>query len=660
MSKLLKNTNEVLNILKEYKGTNPFIIDLKNKILVYQTATLNSFHEEYIRLNHDKEPRLIKKLIRITDWFAKIKEEEWGVYTEKIVVGYYMGETNKTYHIYGKYRRSLQQYVSIFIPKTAVITDFLAEDYKKMEIDFTPYNEKSGLTLKPHQERAVKFLLTRKKGILALQMGSGKTLSAIVAALEGNFKKVLVITPASVKTSWGEELTRYGLGDNFTIVEGKKWKENRFTIINYDILDNFYTVPTEIVDRKKKIINDDGSISYTTEKKEVVSRKKAVIDAAMADSQLFQSDFDCIIIDEVHMLSNKDSIRYKVVSDLIKRSNPEYIFELTGTPIRNNTIGLYYILKLIGASITEDYGNYVLRYCDGKQIYNKNDRDKLSQAFLRKRGKKSWYNLTDEEKETLDGILDKNARKIWLVNGASRLDELQEAIKHLYLRETDFGNALNIKKEVKVIEYELDREERNQYESAWSEYVETHTKEDVEAFERLDNNRKLIEGSVFRQMTANFMVKRSISLAESHISHGDKVIIFCCFDAELYALKEHFGDKAVVYNGKMTAKQKDEARHKFMNDPNCFVFVGNIQSTNAGITLTSSCVSVFNNFSMVPSENLQCENRNYRLGQTKDCVVYYQILNGTYMERMKEILDLKNSVIEKVIINSEIEKNCSN
>lgn len=652
MSNRLKKSNEALNILSTYRGTNPYIIDLKNKVLVYQTGTLNSFQEEYILKNHDKEPIPVNKLVRITDWFAKSKEEEWGVYTEKLVVAYFMGETSKTYHIYGKYRRSQTQYESIFLPKTATLTDFLVEDYTKKDINFTPYNEKSGRILKPHQEMGVKFLLTRKKGILALNMGGGKSMAAIVAALEGNFNKVLVICPASVKTTWKEELGFFLPEEEITIVEGKKWKESRFTIINYDILDNFYTVPTEIVDRRKKIINDDGSISYITEKKEVVSRKQSIIDAAMADSQLFQSNFDCIIIDEVHMLSNKDSIRYKTISDLIKRSNPEYIFELTGTPLRNNPLNFYYILKLIGATITEDYGNYVLRYCDGKQIYMKGDRDKISQAFIRRKGKSSWYDLTKEEKTELDEHLDKNARKIWLANGASRLDELQEATKHLYLRETDFGNALNIKKEVKVLNYEMDFNEKQQYESAWNEYVNTHSQEDVEALKKLDDNRKLIEGSVFRQLTANFMVKRSISLAESHISHGDKVIIFCCFDEELYALRDHFKDMCVIYNGKMTAKQKDEARNRFMTDPNCKVFIGNIQSANAGITLISSCVTIFNNFSFVPSENLQCENRNYRLGQTKDCVVYYQILNGTYMEHMKKILDLKNAVIEKVIVDS--------
>ena len=650
MSNLIDREFKNLDILKEYKGTNPYIINLKNNVLVYKNTTLNSFSNEYIERNHNMEPKPINKMVKLADWFGESKQEEWGIKAEKLFISHYMGDTSKLYHVYGMYRRSQGGYASLFIPKEAILTDFLSEDYNNYPIDFSYYNEKSGRALKPHQERGAKFLLSRKKAILSLTMGGGKSYCAIVAALEGKFNKVLVICPASVKSTWKEELEWLVPSDEITIVEGSKWKESKFTIINYDILDNFYTVPTEVVERKQRVVDENGKISYKTVKKEVVSRKKTVIDEAMSNSQLFQSNFDLIIIDEAHMLSNNKSIRYKVVSDLIKRSNPSGIFELTGTPLRNNPSNLFQLLRLIDAPIAKDWGKYALRYCGGKQIFIKGERDKFTNVFLKRKNKTSWYDLTYDEKQELNEYLDKNARKIMLTSDATNLDELQERIKHLYLRETDLGNALTVKKEIKIIEYNLDDDEEKEYKDAWNKYLEEKGESDSEALRKLVDNKKLIEGSVFRQMTARFMVKRSIKLAEEYVSKGDKVIIFCCFDAELYALQEYFGERCVIYNGKMNAKQKDEARNSFMNDENCKVFVGNIESANAGITLISSCVTIFNNFSFVPATNLQCENRNFRLGQTKDCVVYYQILKDTYMDRMKEILDLKNSVIEKVII----------
>ena len=653
MNKILDKEFKYIDLLQNYKGTNPFIIDLKNKVLVYKNTTLNAFTSEYLEKNHNREPKQVNKMVKLADWFSDSVVDTWGIRAEKLFISHYMGETSKTYHVYGKYRRSQTSFVSLFLPKEAVLTDFLTEDYNNLEIDFTPYNEKSGRILKPHQERGVKFLLSRKKAILSLNMGMGKSLCAIVAALEGKFNKILVISPASVKSTWKEELEWLVPSDEITIVEGQKWKENKFTIINYDILDNFYTIPTEIVDRKKRIVGDDGKITYQTVKKEVISRKKEIIEKAMADSQLFQSNFDCIIIDEAHMLSNNKSIRYKVVSDLIKRSNPKAIFELTGTPIRNNTQNLFSLLKLIDAPIANDWMRYAMRYCGGKQVYIKNERDKFTNVFLRRKNKMSWYDLTDSEKRELDEYLDRNARKIILTNGASNLEELQERIKHLYLRETNSGTSLKIKKEVIINEYDMTFDEEQEYKDAWNKYVSEKGETDEEALKKLTENKQLIEGSVFRQMTAKFMIPRTIKLVEKYLEKKDKVIIFCCFDAELYALQEYFGDKCVIYNGKMTAKQKDAARKKFIEDKNCTVFIGNIIAASTGLTLIVANHVVFQSLPFVPSDLDQASHRILRLGQEKDCTIDYQILRDTYMEHMKKILDLKNEIIDNVIVEED-------
>ena len=55
----------------------------------------------------------------------------------------------------------------------------------------------------------------------------------------------------------------------------------------------------------------------------------------------------CIIVDEAHRLSNNTSNQYKVVSDLIRKTNPNSIFLATGTPVTNNPLNLYYLLKLM-------------------------------------------------------------------------------------------------------------------------------------------------------------------------------------------------------------------------------------------------------------------------------------------------------------------------
>ena len=653
MSILLTKTNQAYEILKNYNGTNSYIIDLKNGVFAYKNTTLTDFQVEYILQNHNFEPILLQKIIKIAKWYGEKKQVDWELdFTpEKLLVGYYLGETEQFYHMFVKYRKSQERMIPIFIPKKALLNPLFLEDFNEKYIDFSKYNTDT-FKLKPQQEQGVKFLTTRKKAILAHQMGGGKTVVSIVAALEDNYKKILVICPASIKTNWAAEIQRFLPKDDTTIVEGSTWREARFTIINYDILDNFYEIPMETVKRRVRNVDDYGKITYKTVEKEVVSKKGAIIKEAMANSQLFQSEFDLIIIDEAHRLSNANSGRYKIISDLIKRSNPQGIYELTGTMITNNPMNLYNILKIIDADITKDWASYVKTYCDGKQIFVKGERDKFTNGFLRKKGKSSWYDLTYEEKKELDEFLDKNCKKIWLTNGASNLDELKERIKHLYLRDLNEDIYANFSKETKVLSYTLKPQERLEYEQIWEEYVSSQS-DDEKDIKKLLDNKKLIEGSILRQATSQMMIPYTINLANKVTANGDKCIIFCAFDKEIYALQEYFGDRCVVHNGKLSVKEKDNVIKRFNEDSSCTILLGNLSSTSVGLNLIVANNIIFNSISWLPAENQQAEYRILRIGQTKNCTIYYQTFEDSYLTHMLNILNIKNEIIDSVIVDEK-------
>lgn len=649
----LTKTSQAYEILQNYNGVNSYIIELKNNVFVYKNTTLNDFQAEYILTNYNFTPQYLDKIIKIAKWYGEKKQEDWNLeFTpEKLLVGYYLGETEQFYHMYVKYRKSQEKMIPVFIPKKALLNPLFLEDFNQKVIDFSKYNT-STFKLKPQQEQGVKFLTSRKKAILAHQMGGGKSITAIVSALEDKYNKILVVAPASVKSHWASEIERFIPKDDITIVEGSTWREARFTIINYDILDNFYEIPMETVKKKVRNVDDYGRVTYKTVEKEVVSKKGAIIKEAMANSQLFQSEFDLIIIDEAHRLSNANSGRYKIISDLIKRSNPNGIYELTGTMITNNPMNLYNILKIIDADITKDWQSYVKTYCDGKQIYVKGERDKFTNGFLKRKGKSSWYDLTYDEKRELDEFLEKNCKKIWLTNGASNLDELRERIKHLYLRDLNEDIYKNFSKETKVLSYELNFLERAEYERIWEEYVASQDDGEKDMKKLLDN-KKLIEGSILRQATSQMMIPHTIELADKVTANGDKCIIFCAFDKEIYALQEYFGDRCVVHNGKLTVKEKDAVIKRFNEDDSCTILLGNLSSTSVGLNLIVANNIIFNSISWLPAENQQAEYRILRIGQTKNCTIYYQSFNDSYLTHMLGILDIKNEIIDSVIVDEK-------
>lgn len=663
----IKAKNEAIDILRGYSGDNPYLLMLRRDVILKSNVdTLNPFNVEYVIKNQNFTPKPIGKTIKIADWYGEKKQKDWGTefIPQKLRIVSLLGETNTTYHCYVQYRQSVDP-VQAFLPKKAVLTNFTLPDWKDYPVDFDRYDRLStqkdpNRKLKLHQKEGVKFLLARKKCVLADDMGYGKTATLAVAAIEGNFDAVLIICPASIKTNWKKELMWYVPERDVTIIEsyldknkselekylgykeGKsglsvaelqkeaketgKWEENRFVIVNYDILSEFYEIPA--------------------------TRSKENIEGAYQNSPLLQyidGKKALIIIDEAHRLSNTTSDRYKIIRDLIKRGNPDSVYLATGTPITNNPENYFNLLQLIGDPVADDREYYMKRYCaaieiprDGKE---RAKRDAISRKFIANRGKSTWYELTDTEKSELNEIVKKSVRMLTIPNGESNLEELKDRTSHIYLRRVkeDLQDLPN--KTVHELFYDLDMGQLMEYNRLWDEYEAAR----LEADPTKEINKELLEGAIYRKYLSNQMVPNTIKLADSFIEKGEKVVIACCYDEELYTLKDYYGDRCVIYNGKISAKDKDKNIEKFTNDPNIMVFVCNLIAAGVGITLNVCHKLIFSNFSYSRAENAQMEDRIYRIGQKHDVDIYYQIFKDTQYEKMWNIVLRKDSIANKII-----------
>lgn len=482
------------------------------------------------------------------------------------------------------------------------------------------------------------------------------TTSLSVGAIEGNFDSILIICPAGLKNNWKNELMWFVPEKDITVIDsfanknkeelelflgygvgksgknlaelkaeakGKgKWRDNRFVIVNYDILDEFYK-PTMARSEEslKKLAETSPMFKYIYNKKSL------------------------IIIDEAHNLSNSKSDRFKLIKNFVFKGKPDCLWLATGTPITNHPDNFYNLLILTGDPIADDWEYYMSRYCDSKKFPAKGEKEKWTNIFLRNHNKTSWYQLTDAEKTDLKIFIRNNARMITVAKGESNLDELRERTAHLYLRRTkdDLG-GLPIKT-VHECFYDLTMEQMLEYNRLWDEYEAEKKAETPDK----ELNKDLIEGAVYRKFCSNLMISNTTAMTDKFITNGKKVVIMCCYDEELYSLKEYYGDRCVIYNGKTNLKEKDNAVKRFMNDDDVMVFIGNMAAASVGITLISSHIMIFNNMQYVPSGCRQAEDRIYRIGQKYDCDIYYQIFRGTEYEKIWNTVLKKELCINQVI-----------
>jgi len=72
------------------------------------------------------------------------------------------------------------------------------------------------------------------------------------------------------------------------------------------------------------------------------------------------------------------------------------------------------------------------------------------------------------------------------------------------------------------------------------------------------------------------------------------------------------------------------------------VFIGNIQASGTGFTLTKATRVIFAEFSYVPAENLQAMDRAHRIGQHENVLVQYLVFKDSVDATVMQSILKKN------------------
>ena len=365
---------QALEILGTYFGANNYLMRLKRQQELNKKFFPTRAQSEYIINFNDVVPKVAKKWVNLDPYFAqKIADEK--LYTkvpEQIWIEKLLVEKDKSYHIWGKVFEN-EDLHEFWLPKGAVIK---THNVEKVEIDYSKYSHRPPLN---HQKEAIEKLVGCKRFILADDMGLGKTTSTIIAALETGVKKILIISPASLKINWMREIQNY-TDRSVYICEGKNFStEHDFVIINYDIVKNFY----DIKDKE--------------------------------NSPIYQTNFDLIIIDEAHYLQNSQAQRTKLVNHFAKRVDRLWL--LTGTPMTSRPINYFNLLNLIESPVALNWMAYAIRYCEGYQF---------------KAGPRKVWNVKGAS--NLEELRDRTSRQVLRRLKENVLDLPDKIITPVYLR----------------------------------------------------------------------------------------------------------------------------------------------------------------------------------------------------------------------------------
>jgi SWI/SNF-related matrix-associated actin-dependent regulator 1 of chromatin subfamily A len=555
--------HKALSLLDSYSGANNHILYLKTKKETSKKFYPTRTQADYIVNYYDTAPKVARKWVDLDTYFAKkFAEERYlmeipdKIYIEKLLV-----EKEKSYHIWGKFFEK-DPLTEFWVPKSSLIK---THNVEKVEVDYSKYDHRPPLD---HQKEAVEKLAGSRRFILADDMGLGKTTATIIAALETGAKKILIICPASLKINWQREIENY-TDRSVYIAEGKKFStESDFVIVNYDILKNFH----DMKDKGKSLLN--------------------------------QSEFELVILDEAHMISNPQAQRTKIINHYVK--NIKRVWLLTGTPMTSRPMNYYNLLNIIESPVAQNWMAYAIRYCQGYQFMA---------------GK----------------------RKVWNVTGASNLEELRDRTSKQILRRLK-EDVLDLPD--KIISPVYLRLKSKEYEELMGEYYDWFDNKKDESSSLTVQFSKLMK---VRKVIANEKTNQTIEFAENIIEQGKKVIIFTNFTDTLQTIYQHFGKQAVYLDGSCSKPHRQNAVDEFQENDKIKVFVGNLKAAGVGLTLTAAEVVIMNDLSFVPAEHAQAEDRAYRYGQKSNVLVYYPLYENTIEGAVYDILNRKKEIIRTVM-----------
>ena len=227
------------------------------------------------------------------------------------------------------YSVKFNQQVSLHARSLADILRTQTEDlHSRILPDWGNALNEFGVTPYDHQLDAVSFFLKNEgRAVLGHEMGTGKTISAILACHALGLSKIILFIPAGLKAQWKTELNRLLPTHEVIDYDGKNWPEE---------------------DEQTVVL-----VSYAMAQKA----------AAHIDRHGVRPEI--VICDECHYIKSPKAQRTKAVVKLAKKV--PYFLGLSGTPIINRPVDLFPVLNLTAPDKFYDWYKFTRRFCNGHE-----------------------------------------------------------------------------------------------------------------------------------------------------------------------------------------------------------------------------------------------------------------------------------------------------
>lgn len=481
------------------------------------------------------------------------------------------------------------------------------EDLHKQEFDIDIPKDFQFKT-KPfsHQIDGVRFGLNKKKFLLCDDQGLGKTKQIIdfVGCLEKTDKinKVLIICGVnSLKYNWQSEIGIHSdekgwvLGTRYRKRTGKAYEGS-----TKDKLADLDNLPD-----CRYIITNIETLRAGAEK---ISKSKYHFPIAEKLQELCKNGtISVIAFDECHKSKDPTSLQSRAMINV----QSKYMIAMSGTPLMNNPLDLYFPMSWLGYEKHSFY-QFKQHYCTlggwgGSQVIGYKNLEEI-RALMEE------IMLRRLKSEVLD--LPEKIRKIEYVDMTPKQSQIYNEV---------YAGVMSDLQKIKFSNNPLSMMIRLRQATGWTGIISDAVQESAK-------------------------MERMIELVSEIVESGQKAIIFSNWESMTEIAKEKLNAYNPAYiTGATKADERMKEVERFQNDNRCKVIIGTIGAMGTGLTLNAAQNVIFLDSPWNMALKAQAEDRAHRIGTKGTVNIITLVCKNTIDERIEELVEKKGQIADALV-----------
>ena len=438
-----------------------------------------------------------------------------------------------------------------------------------------------------HQGCAYSFISDKTAWYLAMEMGTGKTLVAIMHILEKGIDRVLILCPKSVMQVWQDEWRKHAPNHGYDILT----------------LDHGNSkTKAEAVKMRFGVCNAGGR------KLIIIVNYDSARQAALA-KELESHKYGLVVLDEAHKIKAAGGVTSRFCARLTRQARTRGC--LSGTPLPNNLLDSYAQFRfldpgLFGTNFARMRNSYaIMGGYDNREVVEFRNVDRFERLFN--------YITFRVDSDVLD--LPPILYQRLYCNLSPTAARLYKELRKDFITQVCSGDVTASNALVKLLKFQ-------QLTGGFLIDDEGNTNEVDEEKETLLFD--LLDGT----------------------SAEEKVVVFCRFKHDLGSI-QRVSDKLRRSYGELSGNRSDLQAGQFPDNKN--ILGVQIQAGGLGVNLSAARYAIFYSTGFSLSDYLQAVARVYRGGQDRTVTIYHLVSKGTVDEKVYQALEDKKKVIDSIL-----------